>query len=179
MIETMMRPFRKLLAIGLLLLFCVTARGQDYASVSAKLNTTALNPGGQAVIAVVLDVKPGFHAQSHTPRDEFAYKCVLEMEPNPAVDVLEPVFPPGKDETYGQLGTLNVYTGKTIIYVPVTLKASAAPGPTKLKGKISYQICDDKSCFAPQDTPFSIDTKIAPPAEVGSPANQELFANFD
>src|SRR5689334_18390128 len=115
--------------IALLLLSMIasiSARAQTkYADVSSALNSTALQPGGQGVIAVVLDVKEGFHAQSHTPYKENLFACRVKLEENPAVEIFEPIYPPGKDETYPELGLVSVYTGRTIIYIPITIKPDA------------------------------------------------------
>jgi thiol:disulfide interchange protein DsbD len=49
----------------------------------------------------------------------------------------------------------------------------------KISGKIFYQACDDKACFAPQKTPFVVETKVVPASEPVALANTQLFANFD
>ena len=40
------------------------------AKVEAAVDTSALRPGSDGVLAVVLDIKPGSHAQSAKPLDE-------------------------------------------------------------------------------------------------------------
>jgi hypothetical protein len=106
------------------------------AELSTALNTSALQPEKRAAAAVVvLDIAEGFHAQSHTPSKPEYIKFDVKMTPNPAVEFGEPVFPPGEDHTYAALGELNVYTGRVIVYVPLTVKADAPPGPITLKGQ--------------------------------------------
>src|SRR5919109_2977310 len=45
------------------------AQGTQRARVSAVLNQSAVAPGQDAVVAVVMDIAKGFHAQSHKPND--------------------------------------------------------------------------------------------------------------
>src|SRR6476661_7757289 len=85
------------------------ARAQDYADVSAALNTTALQPGQQAALAVVLDVKPGYHAQSHAPLSDNLIKTQVVLDPSDVAAAHEPIYPGGRTESFPLLGTLSVY----------------------------------------------------------------------
>src|SRR3954471_8361597 len=126
MTSTALRVRPSLLCAILFALFLSTAaRAQDRADVSAALNVSALQPGKPAVIAVVLDVKPGYHAQSHTPLSENLIKTEVMLDESPAIEHDAAVYPPGRVESYPQLGKLSVYTGKTILYVPLRVKPNA------------------------------------------------------
>src|SRR5215213_1502772 len=63
-------------------------------------NQSALRPGDKAMLAVEVEVKKGFHAQSHNPTGEFAIKFDLALDKNDAVTFGEPVYPKGVDEDY-------------------------------------------------------------------------------
>src|SRR5256885_898381 len=60
------------------------------AELSAELNFTALQPGQQAVVAVVLDIKPGFHAQSHTPSAANYIKLEVKADAAGPIKFFEP-----------------------------------------------------------------------------------------
>ncbi|HWP41441.1 MAG TPA: protein-disulfide reductase DsbD domain-containing protein, partial [Tepidisphaeraceae bacterium] len=136
---------------------------QSRATIRAALNYTALQPGQQAVIAVVLDVAPGFHAQSHTPLDPNLIAFEVKLEPNDQIQAWSPVYPPGQVHEYPALGKVSVYDGRTITYIPIELRADARPGKLTLNGTATYQICDDEACYPPEDAAFSIQTEIVPP----------------
>jgi thiol:disulfide interchange protein DsbD len=137
-------------------------------------------PAGQrAVIAVVVDIKSGFHAQSHTPLDENLIPFTLELQPSEQLEFHSPIFPPGQIENYPALGKLSVYTGRIIVYVPIDVKPNASQGAITVHGTATYQICDDHACYAPQHTPIELTTQIVP-ADQKIQANQpELFAGFN
>src|SRR5438094_2726769 len=108
------------LVLVTLLLFASSVQAQDAqrATVFASLNMTALQPGQQAALAVVLDVNPGFHAHSNTPKGEGNIATQVAVNDTPSFTTYAPIYPPGKDMFYPALGQLNVYSGRAIIYVP-------------------------------------------------------------
>ncbi len=118
----------------LLLLFSGVVNAQTkYATVSGVLNKSALKVGDEAVVAVVVDVAEGFHAQSHTPHSENLIPCTVRMEEAAGVEFGDAVYPAGKDETYPDLGVVSVYTGKTIIYVPLKVQCGRKGGGNQVE----------------------------------------------
>jgi thiol:disulfide interchange protein DsbD len=141
----------------------------------AVLSQTALRPGDKAMLAVEFEVEEGFHAQSHTPTQDFFIKFELKPDKDDAVTFGDPVYPQGKDEEYPGLGKLNVYTGKVVIFVPVEVKPDAKPGDIKLSGVAKYQACDDKVCYPPAKAKFEAKTSIVPAGTEVKPNEPELF----
>jgi thiol:disulfide interchange protein DsbD len=142
---------------------------------TAVVNYTGLKPGQKAWAAVVVQIKPGLHAQSHTPLDENFIKFQVKADDNPAVSFGEPRYPPGKVEDYPALGKLSVYAGKVVTYIPLAVKADAKPGPLELTGKVTFQACDDKVCYPPESPKFTIKTEIVGADAPVKPNEPELF----
>lgn len=150
--------------------------------VFATLNTDVLLPNSQHVLAVVVDVPEGLHAQSATPSNEafIPFEITLTSTLPPGITAFPPVYPKGHDQTYPLLGTLNVYEGRVIAFIPISVDATVAPGTTlELAGTLTTQLCDDKSCFPPEDTAFSTRATVAAPGSPTKPANPAFFAGFD
>jgi thiol:disulfide interchange protein len=141
----------------------------------AVLNVSALQPGKDATAAIVFKVKPGFHAQSHTPTADYLVAFEVKPTPNPALTFGEPKYPAGKTIPFQEPKELNVYEGEVTILVPVKVKPDAATGPLKIEGTISEQICDDKQCFAPEEVPFTIETEVVSADKAVQPNEPELF----
>lgn len=166
----------------MVLLLCSVASAQPWlnlARVDARLNHDRLQPGMQVVIAVVLDVEPGYKAQSNAPLDELLIPTTVRLEPVPGVTVYEAIYPPGVEKTFAALGKLSIYEGRTVIHVPIEISPDAAPGPIVLRGTMTMQICDDEQCFAPMDKTFEIATEVVASGQAVSPVNEALFASFD
>src|ERR1700722_11604163 len=111
------------LSIFALLLWANSAMAAPGAVVSAVLDKTALHPGDQATVAVIVDVNPGLHAQSHKPLDPNLIPLVVKLDTNPMATRGEPVYPPGKIEMFAALGEVSVYTGRTVVLLPVTISS--------------------------------------------------------
>ncbi|MCY2951129.1 MAG: thioredoxin family protein [Planctomycetota bacterium] len=164
----MIRLTRSLLP---LLLFATSLPAQlqptQRATVQAALNTPSLAPSQRAVATITLNIIPPFHAQSHTPLDQNLIPTEVTLAPNTHIKPDKPIYPPGQTVTYPALGKLSVYSNQVTIQIPFTVSPSAPPGPLKLTGELTYQICDEKSCYAPETTPFTITTTVtsssAPP----------------
>ena len=113
-------------------------------------NTKTLQPGQQAVVAVVLEIRPGFHAQSHRPLSKNYIATVVKFKEDPNITAYAPIYPEGQVENYPQLGKLSVYSGRVIIYVPIEVKRDAKLGEITLGAELEYQVCNDKVCFPPE-----------------------------
>lgn len=94
------------------------------------------------VIAVKLDPQPWFRAAStaYPPSEIYHFKELDE-----------------KVETYGKPFTL--VQDITILNTAAAKKALAA-GPVKLSGRLEYQACDDKVCYAPTRIPVSFNLTV-------------------
>lgn len=162
-----------------LVLACQTWAQPRLADVHAVLSHSALQPGQQAVIAVVLDITNGYHAQSHSPLDKNLVPLTVELLRHPQVEFSAPLYPQGQVHDYAGLGKVSVYTGRVIVYVPLLVHTDAVPEPIQLRGNIRYQICDENTCFPPQQQTFQIDSAIVPPGQTVAANQPELFTDFD
>jgi thiol:disulfide interchange protein DsbD len=142
------------------------------------LNVSALQSGSEATLAIGIQIAEGFHAQSHTPSQPNYIPFQVVIDHQPRITFGEPIYPAGEDHTYPALGKLNVYTGKVIVYVPVTVSADAPTGPAKITGQLTYQICDDKTCFFPERPKFEITTTIVSATEPVQTINADLFEGY-
>ena len=146
---------------------------------SFDLNLPALPRGEQAVLAIVVEVPAGYHAQSNTPTKDNYIPFKVTMEPNAAIEFGDPIYPHGENKTYPPpLGALNVYEGRVVTYVPLRVKSDAPLGPVTINGKLQYQICDDKVCLFPRRPTFKVETNIAPAGTKFEPNKPELFAGY-
>ncbi len=168
-------------ALILLLSFVSHAAGEDRVRLSAELNYDRLQPGSQAVVAIVMDIADGFHVQSRTPLDPALIRLDIIPTPTDRATIHAPIYPPGDIKTYPALGELSIYSGRVVFFVPVEIPTDATPAPITIEGNVRMQVCDDQVCFAPTRMPFRIETEIvstatpiAPRADVAG-----LFADFD
>ncbi len=168
-----------LLILLLVMLSAAQSVAQERATISTVLSQSALQPGKDAVLAVVLDIEPGFHAQSSKPLDPNFIPFKLELDPNPTLEAHQPLYPEGRIETYPALGTLSVYDGRVVAYIPIRVNPSAAPGPITITGTAQYQICDDRMCYQPEAATFTVQTQVVPASQAVERNRPELFSDFE
>jgi len=172
-----MPPFARPIALLIVLLLCTfTHAAVPNPTVSVATNRSALVVGKETLIAVVVEIPKGLHAQSHNPSQETFIPLDVKVEPLTGLTVGQPRYPPGLDKTYPALGKLNVYEDRVIVHVPVTLTKDAPTGPITISGTVRLQMCDDSVCYRPQNVPFTLATSVAAPGAVALDQNAELFA---
>jgi thiol:disulfide interchange protein len=163
-----------LFALGLFTLLRCAAAAPS-ADVSAVLDKTALHAGDKSTVAVIVDVHPGLHAQSHTPLDPSLIPLVVKMDASASVSPGDVIYPSAQIKTFPELGQVSVYTGHTVILVPVTVDASAPPGKMTISGTVHFQACNDSACFAPQTLHFRVETEVVAASVTILPNQPELF----
>jgi DsbC/DsbD-like thiol-disulfide interchange protein len=107
-----------------------------------------LTPAKSQTVELRFRVEPGFHINSHSPKDELLIPTELKLDNAGGVTVLGEQYPAGTAFrlTVGNGETLDVYQGE----FRVTVRLSAAPGARDLTGSLHYQACDSAACFPPK-----------------------------
>lgn len=140
---------------------------------------TEVAQGAQQTIAVVMDHGPGFHswpnaAQLVIPEwlgdGFFPIETRLdsfETSPGLAVNeggILWPVPAPVPVD-YLMTGTaqdLLSFKGRTVILVPVNVAADAPLGEATVGLKLTYQSCDETTCYPPEEPTFALQFRVVP-----------------
>lgn len=129
-----------------------TIRRQHVELVSDTINVVAGKPQD---VDVLFRVDPGFHINSHRPKDELLIPTALNLEPSPDIKILSQLYPNGspfKISVGNESELLDVYSGE----FRVSLRVTAPRGITKVVGTLHYQACDNAACFPPRDLPVSL-----------------------
>ncbi len=103
-----------------------------------------------------LEVKEGYHVNSHKPNDEYLIPIKLTWAEGP-LEASAITYPTPKIEEYSfSEKPLSLFDGIFEVTTKFTPKAGAAPGMGFQTGKLRYQACNDKLCLPPK----TIDVKI-------------------
>jgi len=99
-------------------------------------------------------IDPGFHINSHTPKDELLIPTELKLDASQGVTVLDEQYPRGASFrlAVGAGETLDVYQGE----FRVSVRLTAAQGASLLTGSLRYQACDNAACFPPRTLPIRV-----------------------
>jgi hypothetical protein len=114
--------------------------------------------GNEYQLVFHLSLDKGWHIWSLSPGGD-GYQIVpsVEYDNNSLVTTSGTLAEKGK-VTSGMMdgikGIVNYLSGNVDYIQTVSVK-----GPTKLTGRFTYQVCDDKQCLAPADAEFLFDLK--------------------
>ena len=131
--------------------------------------------GGSFQIAVVMNIRSGFHVNAREKSEEYLIATDLKAQLPPGFTGGEVVYPKGKLETFTfSKKPLNVYQGKIVLLLPVNALATAPLGEQHIPLKLRYQACNNEVCLPPVTLP--VDAVIRVSSGESHPNHPELFA---
>jgi hypothetical protein len=129
-------------------------------TVHTSISATMVTPGKP--VSLAFDVTPKRNMHVYAPGKHDYQVITVKVDPQPWLRVQPTKYPPSeiyhfkeldeKVETYGK--PFKLVQEIMILDTPEAKKALAA-GPVKLSGRLEYQACDDKVCYAPARIPVS------------------------
>jgi thiol:disulfide interchange protein len=146
--------------------------------------TPRVHPGGDNVLAVVLQIEPGWHINPDEPQvvkgtDFKPIPTVLTVTADGGLLAETPRFPkPTPVKVAFAASPIAVFSGRTVVYVPVRLSPAAPVGPLEVKLALSYQTCDDKNCLFPTTINATTRLEIVPAGQDLGPTDSTLFSQF-
>jgi thiol:disulfide interchange protein DsbD len=159
---------------------------EDPVTVTIAWSSEALTSEGRAVLAVALDIRPGYHVMA----DKDQLRTVQDFTPFPtkaqiidasagvlAESAHYPKAKPFKAEFADQ--PIMSFEGRTVIYLPVQLRLSAADTSIFVKVKVEYQACASSTCLMPQRRLLDSVQPIAAPGRTSAASEPDLFKEFD
>ena len=179
-----MSPIRVLLAAGAIALLATPGRApaqgvpKSSEIVAPRLVADAdrLVAGKAFRLAVVADVKPGWHVNSHTPKEDFLIPTEVKVKPVPGLKLSAVAYPNQLERKFAfSEQKLAVYEGRTVFVVPGAVDADGAPGPRTITAVLAYQPCNDNQCLPPAELTATLTIEVVKSGDT-KPANADVFA---
>jgi hypothetical protein len=129
--------------------------------VRAKILAPArLAAGSTATLAVEMTLGPSWHVNSHTPSEKYLIPTEVSLTTSPGT--LSAVrYPKDLEKRFAFSDKpLRVYAGTVRFEADLTLP-DAASGDASILGKLSYQACNERQCFAPAKIPLEASVTIS------------------
>jgi len=171
--------YRTTAVLGMALVLATSAAwaGQGAPVVQGRgyLSVSALRPGSAFKLAVVLDIRKGFHIGAAVPKADRPAR--LELHSSPDVTLGRPSYPPGtmKSFAFSAGDRIPVYEGRIRAIAEGRVAGNAKPGERGIEAVLFYQPCSENQCLPPSHVAISVPTKIALPGARVTDVNQELF----
>ena len=148
----------------------------DVVRVEAYPSHRRIHPGETFRVAIVTNIKQGFHINSHKPLDRFLMPTVVKFDEREDIVFGPLTYPEAKLKQFSfSTNEVSVYTGKISILAQGKLAEDISPGDIKVSGKLAYQVCDDHKCFMPQAVRFEIPLEIVKAGEPIKLINKDIF----
>jgi hypothetical protein len=138
-------------------------------TVLSSINETEVVPGTQ--VSLAFDVTPKKLMHVYAPGKHDYQVISLKIDPQPWLQVQPAKYPPSeiyhfkeldeKVETYGK--PFRLVQDVTILATPAARKVLAASPTIRISGRLEYQACDDKVCYAPTRVPVNFTLNVKPP----------------
>jgi thiol:disulfide interchange protein len=157
----------------------------DGVQVRTAWSVDGARPGDQAILAIVVDIKEGYHINADAgqirPLEDFRpYPTKVQVvAASEGLTIETARFPqaiPAKVDYADE--ALMSFEGRTIIYLPMKLDEQIKPGIIKLELDIEYQACTDTYCLFPQKKRIKETLSVAESGAAISKTNTELFSNL-
>ena len=128
----------------------------------------------RAALAVVLP--DGYHVQSNKPRDPLLIATELTLDAPDGLQVEELVFPAATDFVQEGLDEpLLVFDREFVIGVRLGLAGRLPPGELVVPGRLRYQACDNKMCYAPSTVPVEWMLKVVGAGATVTPRHADVI----
>jgi thiol:disulfide interchange protein len=138
--------------------------------------------GGEFTLALSLVPYEGLHIYGVEATDNLSViSSLLVMDEADGITWGEVRWPAGTlHET--PIGDAYWLVGQTIVLIPGTVAADAAPGPRTFTGKVLLSACSEEFCLAPNEVPLEWQIEVVPAdyaGEIGNKSEEELFAGIN
>jgi suppressor for copper-sensitivity B len=158
-------------------------------SLSIETSESQVSRGSEVILAVTLDHQEHYHSNLNKPivpkemGDFYPVPTTIKL---PDIEGLSfgPIQWPAPIEVdvdfffTGKPIKYLVYTGKAVVYVPVTISADASLGEQTIELKVTYQACNETTCLAPETVKLAQAITIVD-ASVESGARSAIFDGYD
>ena len=135
--------------------------------------------GSEVRAALRVRLPERFHVQSDSPRDPTLIPTVLTIDAPDGVTVAEVVFPEATDfAQVGQAEPLAVFEHEFAIGVRFEVSPDVPLGAVEVPGRLRYQACDDKLCFAPVTADVKWTVMVVGKDAPRPPRHAEVFSRI-
>jgi uncharacterized protein YyaL (SSP411 family) len=128
----------------------------------AVAGAATVAPGGRFPAAVRLQISPGWHVNSHAPRQSYLIPTSVTLAPEPGFTLEDVRYPQDKSARFDfSEEELSFYDGETFLGPEIAVAESVAPGDYRLRLQLRYQPCSDRECLAPVEETLDLSIRVA------------------
>lgn len=132
--------------------------------------------GDSARTAVVLTIRDGWHVNAHEPPLNYLIGTSLDLTAPEGIALHAPTYPPSHRLAFEfARDSLDVYAGRTPIFLSVQVHSGSTPGTQILRGDVRVQACNDQTCLRPSTVSVEIPVEVGAADANARSVNEEVF----
>jgi thiol:disulfide interchange protein len=159
---------------------------QEIVSITTAWPVDPILAGDHIPLAIILNIKHGFHINA----DHGQIVSLEDFSPLPtqirvikaldSITIQSPFFPPAHPLKVQYADKeLMFFKKQTIIYLPIKFDDTAGPGPQEIRLELTYQACNESTCFFPKKIILKQKLHIAQKGRDQAKINRETFAQYN
>ncbi len=127
-------------------------------------------------VAVVAQIRTGFHMNSNKPSEDFLIPTTLTADLSSGLRLVSAAYPPGVMRKFKfSAKELSVYEGSVTLRMKFQAASNAPIGAMKIPLALRYQACNEEACLPPMKLPLNEEITIAPAGAKSQPQHPEVF----
>ena len=152
-------------------------RSPQVVQARALLATDGAHAGSAVKAVIEAQVGYGYHINDHHPTLDYLIPTEVKFESSKQVSLEKVEYPKGEPKKFAFAEQpLSVYEGTLLLRALLRVAPGLSPGNYPLKGKFSYQACNDHACLPPTSVPLALTVKVV---ERGVPLKRVNADVFD
>jgi hypothetical protein len=157
--------------------FSQTPSAKDVVAPTAFASYDPVVRGMAFQVAVVLEIRPGFHVNAREVTFDYLIPTDLRANVPTGFKLDDVIYPKGTLQTFAfsKDKKLNVYTDTVVLRLPLTVLKDAPLGPQHLAMKLRYQACSTEICLPPVTKDVDATLTVVASPVAAKPANSDLF----
>ena len=144
------------------------------------VSLTSVPRGSTAQIAIEVDIEHPWHINAHELTDEFLIPTEIEFEAPDGIVIKGVVYPASIEKKLSFSDTpMQLYEGKVYIGAVIEVSADFEPGPTVIRGVLTYQACDNDKCLMPETVKLRVPVTVSTRREAIDATHTGVFSLID
>jgi DsbC/DsbD-like thiol-disulfide interchange protein len=149
---------------------------EDHVTPNVYLSVDKLPAGKTCKVAIVLDIKKGWHINANPAQPDFMRPTEISLKSKLGCEIAGVKYPAGAKLSLPEFDEpLLVYEGRAIIRGTLKVPPEAAGKTDELKVTVQFQACNDKSCLPPKKVQLTAECTVAAAGEEIKSVNEKLF----
>ena len=148
----------------------------DILAAEAHLSVDRLPAGSSCRIAMVLDIKDGWHINQNPPDPEFQSPTTFTMKTKHGSKLLNVKYPKGHKFTPpGAPEPIVVYEGQVVLFGTIEVPEDAGGKTEEFDLLVKFQACSNDRCEPPKTLTLKGKVEVAPVGQPIKTINEKLF----